>query len=323
MSHRVAAIALLAALTTVLESAPTHAQANGQIPSPKTADTPRTPDGHPDLQGYWANTTMTTLERPAELADKAFFTEQEARDWELGVNERRQRLGLTDVEARISPDFTDTWAEGRKVVPSLRTSLIVDPANGKLPPLVVARPPQPEAPRSFENPEELTNSERCLVWTEVPPLVPSGITGNLQIVQAGGYVAIVSEMIHDARIVPLDQRPHLPATIRRWTGDSRGRWDGDTLVVDTTNFTDKTKFRGSTDKLHVVERFTLVDAATIAYQFTVDDSATWTTPWTAESVFTRRNGPLFEYACHEGDYSMRNILAGARAQEKAATEKNP
>ena len=319
MSYRVlASIAVLAALVTALASAPTHAQANGQIPSQKTAGNPRTPDGHPDLQGYWANTSLTTLERPAELGDKAFFTEQEAREWELGVNERRQRLGLTDVEARISPDATDTWAEARKVVPSLRTSLIVDPANGKLPPFVVARPTQPAVPRSFDNPEDLTPSERCLVWTEGPPLVPSAITGNLQIVQAGGYVVIVSEMIHDARIVPLDQRPHLPSTIRRWTGDSRGRWDGDTLVVDTTNLTDKTKFRGSTDKLHVVERFTLVDAATIAYRFTVEDPATWTAPWTAEAVFTRRDGPLFEYACHEGDYSMRNILAGARAVEKAA-----
>ena len=311
MSHRVlASISGLAAVMTLLESVPTQAQANRQTSSSKTADIPRTTDGHPDFQGYWANTSMTTLERPAELADKAFFTEQEAREWEQGVNERRQRLGATDVEARISPDQTDTWVEARKVVPSLRTSLIVDPANGRL-------------PRSFDNPEDLTNSERCLVWTEGPPLVPSGITGNLQIVQAGGYVVIVSEMIHDARIVALDQRPHLPSTIRRWTGDSRGRWDGDTLVVDTTNLTNKTKFRGSTDKLHVVERLTLVDAATIAYQFTVEDPATWTTPWTAESVFTRRNGPLFEYACHEGDYSMRNILAGARALEKAATAKNP
>ena len=147
-------------------------------------------------------------------------------------------------------------------------------------------------------------------------MLPSPIFSYLQIVQPAGYVLIFSEMIHNARIIPLDGRPHAPATIRRWTGDSRGRWDGNALVVDTTNFTGKTPWRGSTAALHVVERFTRADANTIAYEFTVEDAATWTSPWTAETVLKRTERPLFEYACHEGNHSMVNMLRGARVADQ-------
>ena len=151
-------------------------------------------------------------------------------------------------------------------------------------------------------------------------MLPVGYNSNYQILQTPGYVVILSEMIHDVRVVPLDGRPHLPQNIRQWMGDSRGRWDGNTLVVDTTNFSNKTSFRGSSENMHLVERFTRVDADTIDYQFTVDDPATWTRPWTAAVPMAKTEDRLFEYACHEGNYAMTNILAGARAQEKAAAE---
>jgi hypothetical protein len=323
MNHR--ALASITAMTGVmglLAAAMTDAQARKPMPhaAGKQWELARGPDGHPDLQGFWANTSVTPLERPPELADKPFLTEQEALEWEQHTVERRQRRG--DPDAHISPDATETWIEVGKVVPSRRTSLIVNPAEGRIPPLVPGRSAPEAPPRSLDNPEDLANGERCLVWGEDPPMVPSGIFGNLQVVQSPGFVVVVSEMIHNARIIPLDQRPHLPPGIRRWTGDSLGRWDGDTLVVDTTNFTNKTRFRGSTGTLHVVERFTRTDADTIRYEFTVEDPATWTSPWTAETALTRTNGPLFEYACHEGNYSMANILSGARAVEKNAVSKD-
>jgi hypothetical protein len=173
--------------------------------------------------------------------------------------------------------------------------------------------------REFDGPESRGIQERCIVWgNEGPPMLPPGYNSYLQIVQTPAYVAILQEMIHDARVIPLDGRPHAPQGIRRWLGDSRGRWEGDTLVVDTTNFTDKTNFRGSRENLHVVERFTRLDDNTIRYGFTVDDPATWTKAWSAELPLVKDKGPIYEYACHEANYGMPNNLKGARATESKA-----
>jgi hypothetical protein len=256
-----------------------------------------------DLQGLWTNATITPLERPEELAGKEKFTEQQAAEYE-----RRVLAGRT---------HNDGWSDsGTKVVPTLRTSLIVDPSDGRIPPLtaeaqtaVFQRPPA--------GPEDLDLSTRCILWpTAGPPMLPSAYNNNYQILQTPGYVVIFIEMIHDVRIIPLDGRPHLPGHVRQWMGDSRGHWEGDTLVVDTTNFTGKNPFRGSDRNLHLTERFTRIDPDTILYRFTVDDPTAFTRPWSGEAPMTKTAGPIYEYACHEGNYQMTNILKGARAEEK-------
>jgi len=287
---------------------------------------PRTPDGHPDLQGVWTNATITPLERPRELGAKEVYTEEEAADVRKRamVPAKTAERGGTEAHYEFTQfglDKTQT-----QIAFSLRTSLIVGP-DGRVPPLTTeAR--QRNADRAakakgheFDGPESRGIQERCLVWgNEGPPMLPPGYNSFLQIVQTPGYVVILQEMIHDARIIPLDGRPPLASNLRRWLGDSRGRWEGDTLVVETTNFTDKTNFRGSRDALHVVERFTRVDENTIRYQFTVDDSTTWTSPWSAELPLAKDKGPIYEYACHEANYGLPNNLSGARATEKAADE---
>src|SRR5579883_1925484 len=224
---------------------------------------PHTPDGQPDLQGVWAFATITPLERPPELADKAVFASQkEAADYEktfLDRNNRDRRDGPADADVgRAYNDFW--WDSGSHVVPTLRTSLIVDPPNGKLPALT------PEAQKKaaaraesrrlhpYDGPEDRPLQERCLVWTTAgPPIMPSAYNNNIRIVQGAGYVTILNEMIHDVRIIPLDGRPHLPKNVHLWMGDSRGHWEGNTLVVDTTNFGDKTNFRGADENMHLVE----------------------------------------------------------------------
>jgi hypothetical protein len=290
---------------------------------------PKTPDGQPDLQGVWTNITITPLERPAELAGKEFLTPQEAAEYEKRIvaanNVDRKNL---PPEVDVNLAYNDAWYDrGTKVVGTRRTSLIVDPPDGKIPTLTPeAQKRQTEmraaaAGHANDGPEGRSLSERCLLWaTAGPPMLPSFYNNNYQIVQAPGYVVIMVEMIHDARIIPLDGRGHLPPNMRQWMGDARGHWEGNTLVVDTTNFTDKTRFRGSADKLHLKERFTRVDPETIVYEFTVDDPTTYTKPWTAQIPMKKSQGPIFEYACHEGNYAMAGMLAGARAQEKAAEE---
>jgi hypothetical protein len=290
---------------------------------------PKTPDGQPDLQGVWTNITITPLERPAELAGKEFLTPQEAAEYEKRIvaanNVDRKNL---PPEVDVNLAYNDAWYDrGTKVVGTRRTSLIVDPLDGKIPGLTPeAQKRQTDmraaaAGHANDGPEGRSLSERCLLWaTAGPPMLPSFYNNNYQIVQAPGYVVIMVEMIHDARIIPLDGRGHLPPNMRQWMGDARGHWEGNTLVVDTTNFTDKTRFRGSADKLHLTERFTRVDPETIAYEFTVDDPTTYTKPWTAQIPMKKSQGPIFEYGCHEGNYAMAGMLAGARAQEKAAEE---
>ena len=284
---------------------------------------PRTPDGRPDLQGIWTNATITPLERPRELGAKEYYTEEEAAEYRKKALVPLPTAERGGTEAHY--EFTQFGLDRSQaqIAFSMRTSMIVGP-EGRVPPLT-QEAQQRNAERAarnkgheFDGPENRTIQERCIVWgNEGPPMLPPGYNSFLQIVQTPASVAIMQEMIHDVRIIPLDGRPHAPANVRRWLGDSRGRWEGDTLVVDTTNFTDQTNFRGSRENLHVVERFTRVDDGTIRYQFTVDDPTTWAKAWSGELPLVKDKGPIYEYACHEGNYGLANNLRGARAKEKA------
>jgi hypothetical protein len=285
----------------------------------------------PDIQGIWNFATITPLERPAELAEKEFFTEQEAAQYEKQVLERtnmdrRDGGALADVE-RAYNDFW--WDRGTKVVRTLRTSLVIDPPSGRIPPLTAAARERQAARQAanrgheFDGPENRPLFERCLMLQGAgAPTTPTAYNNNTQIVQTPGFVVIHNEMGHEARIIPLDGRPRLPRTIRQWKGDSRGQWEGETLVVVTTSFSEKNSFRGSEPNMRLTERFHRLDSDTLLYQFTVDDPETFTRSWTVEIPLTRTPGPIFEYACHEGNYGMRGVLSGARAQEKAIEESN-
>jgi len=303
-----------------------------QAPAPNKPYTPpKTPDGQPDISGYWTNITLTPLQRPAELANKPFFTSAEAAAYEkktVEMNNADRRDNIRGTDADVGKAYNDFWWDrGTKVVSTLRTSLIIDPPDGKIP------PPTQEAVRraaerraaarghAYDGPESRALSERCILWpTAGPPMLPSFYNNNYQIVQGPGYVTIVVEMIHDARVIPLDGRPHLPKDVRLWMGDPRGHWEGNTLVVETTNFTDKTAFQGSSQDMKLTERFTRTAPDTILYQFTVEDPSSFTKPWTAEIPMHTTKGPLIEYACHEGNYAMSGMLSGARAEEKAAAQ---
>lgn len=303
--------------------------ASSQQPAKKYTP-PRTPDGKPDMQGIWTNVTITPLERPRELGNKQFFTPAEAAQYEKDVvarnnSDRRDGGAVADVSRAYNDAFYD---RGTKVVPTLRTSLIIDPADGKIPALT------PEAARKAaeraayrrehpaDGPEDRILAERCINWpTAGPPMLPSFYNNNYQIVQGPGYVAILVEMIHDVRMIPTDNSRHLPSNVRLWMGDPRGHWEGNTLVVDSTNFTDKTNFRGSGEHLHLVERFTRTGPDQLMYEFTVDDPETFAKSWTAQIPMARTKGPILEYACHEGNLAMEGILAGARREEKASAKK--
>lgn len=340
INHRL--LALLGAASAMVV-APLHVGA--QTPSRPTKQTiaanqartakawtvPHTEDGQPDLRGEWSNASLTPFERPKEFAGKEFFTEDEAAIFTKTVLEQsnRDRRGATREED-VGGAYNEAWFErGTKVGSNLRTSIVVDPADGKVPPLTpdareTAAARAAAQRRLPEGPEDFALPVRCILWpTAGPPMVPGGYNNNYQIVQTRDYVAIVVEMIHDVRIIPLDGRPHISSAIRQWMGDSIGHWEGDTLVVDTTNFTDKTHFRGSDRNLHVIEHFTRTGADTIQYRFTIDDSTAFTKPWTGEIAMSRAPGRIYEYACHEGNYSLANMLAGARAQEKAAAAEAP
>ena len=277
------------------------------ISAQSPADVPPTPWGDPDLQGTWDNRTITPLERPQEFAAQATLTAEEAAAYEVLTAERR-------VDDRYY------WDRGTKTVEDRRTALVVDPLDGRVPPLTPEGQLRLERGRrqSVNGAEERNPSERCI--TRTVPRLPGLYNNNYQILQGPGYVVILMEMIHDARIIPLDGRPHLTDDVRQWNGDSRGHWEGDTLVVDTTNFTAKTNFRGSADRLHVVERLTRLNADTIDYQFTVTDPTTWTRSWTARIPLNRNEGPLYEYACHEGNDGLAGILQVNRNLETAVAE---
>jgi hypothetical protein len=288
---------------------------------------PRSADGHVDLQGIWDFRSATALERPARFAGREFMTPDEVVAYEREAVERED--GRPPDDGRTEQSVHPVWwlDYGKTVVGSRRTSLIVDPPDGKIPALTpdgqkrnadrraAARTHGPAD--SYEN---RSLQERCITRGLPEVTLPGPYNNNLQIVQTPAYVMLQTEMIHDARIVPMDGRPHAPAALRSWMGDSRGRWEGDTLVIDTTNFTDRTSFRGSGANLHLVERLTRVDADTIEYRFTVDDPTTFTRPWTVSYPIVRTEGPIYEFACHEGNYGLRDILTGARYEEKIAEE---
>ena len=299
---------------------------------------PRTPDGQPDLQGIWTNATLTPLERPADLAAKEFLTPQEAEDYQKRVLARWDRDNRAGgAEADLGRAYGSAWWDAdARLVPVTRTSLIVDPPEGKLPPLTSEAQRRVDdvrvdrQRRPADGPEDRPLMDRCLWWPAVgPPMLPSfannspysPLVSNYQFLQGPGYVAIISEILHETRIIPLDGRPHVSPKIRKWMGDSRGRWEGTTLIVDTTNFTAKSQFRGTGAQLHLVERFTRTDPDTILYEFTVDDPASFTRPWSARIPMIRSQGPMIENACHEGNYGLKFILDIARWEERKAAAK--
>jgi hypothetical protein len=295
----------------------------GQAANSSSKTVPRTPWGDPDLQGIWSIATITPFERPTALADKQVLSEEEAADLERQTlkttnQDRRDGAGTDADVARAYNDFW--WDRGTKVVSTRQTSLVVDPPDGRVPALTPEGQQRAtaRAARGYDSWEDRSLWERCI--TRGLPMIPGPYNNNYQILQTPGYVVVLHEMIHDARIIPLDGRPHLGQAVRQWFGDSRGRWEGDTLVVDTTNFTEKANYRGSTDGLHLIERFTRTAAGTVRYEFTIDDPKTFTKKWTAAIPMTGTDEQIFEYACHEGNYGMVNLLSGARVQEKAAGE---
>ncbi len=285
----------------------------------------RTADGQPDIEGVWTNSTLTPLERPADLAGKEYLSQQEAADYVKRLlqqvnSDRRDGGTQTDVNR----SYNEFWRDrGNNLVADRRTSLIVDPPDGRIPPLTPAAQKRVDDTRAWmqehatDGPEGRSLGERCLSWTTAgPPMLPGPYNNDTQIVQGAGYVVILSEMIHDARMIPLDGRPHVDQNIRGWAGDSRGHWEGNTLVVDTTNFIGEYSFRGSDANMHLTERFTRVSPEVLQYEFTVDDPTAFTRPWTTRIPFNKTSERVYEYACHEGNYAMTDILAGARAAEK-------
>ena len=319
----VGVVGILAALTV----APAQAQSGKYSP-------PRTADGKPDLQGTYTFATITPLQRPAELAGKAVLTPEEAARFEKNENDRLNRDLYTPEKGQPSAgyppqsqggvlSYNDFWYErGDKLTGDLRTSLITDPPDGRIPYTAEAR--QRSAQRAsrgenFDNPEDLSLVDRCILgFNAGPPMVSGTYNNNLQIVQSPGYVVVFNEMVHNARIIPTDGRPHGAAPM--WTGDSRGHWEGDTLVVETLNFKRETSLQGSTAQTKVVERFTRVDPKTIDYRFTVEDPTSYARPWTASMPLRAIDELLYEYACHEGNYGMMDVLRGARFRDKQKEE---
>jgi hypothetical protein len=280
-------------------------------------------DGQPDFQGVWSYATLTPLERPASLGNKEWFTQAEA---ETFAEQTQQQVSSDrrdgGAEADAGRSYNEFWRD-RGTVKAGRTSLILDPADGRIPALTAEAKQAEDLRTKTRNgpprgPEDRNLWERCL--TRGLPLFPSSYNNNFQIFQGPGYVAIAVEMIHDVRVIPLDGRPHVPPQIRSWMGDSRGHWEGNTLVVDTTNFNNQVSFRGSDANLHLTERFTRVDANTLLYRFTMDDPSAFMRPWTAEISVSKTEGPIYEYACHEGNYALSGILGGAREAEREATK---
>ena len=296
----------------------------------KSSAVPRTPDGKPDLQGVWDFRTITPMERPKELADKATLTEQEAREWEAKNRrdqDQRDKGNARTVNGQESNNdveraYNDFWWDfGTNAVKTRRTSLVVDPPDGRIPPLTDAAQKRAAERRSrgerlAEGPEDRNIGERCILgFNAGPPMLPSAYNNNVQIVQTKDYVLIHNEMVHNARAVPLAAKA-TPTNVPMWNGYSRARWEGDTLVVETKGFSGLTSFPNSSEKLQLVERFTRTDADTLIYRFTVTDPSTWTKPWTVEVPMTRSNEMMYEYACHEANYGMENLLKGARFLEK-------
>jgi hypothetical protein len=321
-------------------AAPLPGQTGGATPPTKRATSkaiPRAADGHPDLGGIWTNATITPMERPAEFAGKTSVTDAEAKAYEqkdLSANTLDSDVDSGFNRATGGPGvgaynnlFVDRGSELARVDGVKRTSLIVDPPDGKIPPITpAARERNASMVRGFNRYDSVLDrplSERCIIGfgsTSGPPMLPVLYNNNYEIVQTPDAVLILVEMVHDTRVIRINGT-HKPAGVRQLLGDSIGHWEGDTLVVDTTNFTDKTRFRGTSQNLHVIERFTRVDPNTILYRATIDDPSTFSKQWTIEYPFRATAGPVYEYACHEGNYAMPDILGGARKMEGEAEKK--
>ena len=295
-----------------------------------TYTVPRTSWGHPDLQGVWDYRTITPLERRPELADREFYTEEEIAQMEGRATRRME--GPPDPNAPANLVHAEYLTDpGRRVDESRRTSLIVDPPNGRVPPLTATAQARQEQARANAGPARLggnadsyTNRsmlERCITRGAAGAPMPTLYNNNVRITQSPGQVALVHEMVHETRIVPLDDSPF--GNVRSYGGESRGRWEGDTLVIETRNFNGKAPFRGSTTNLKVVERYTRTGADTLDFNVTFDDDTQWTQPWTAAFTLNTGEGELYEYACHEGNYGLRNILENARDEERKAAAEAP
>ncbi|HKV05531.1 MAG TPA: hypothetical protein VJO53_10545 [Candidatus Acidoferrales bacterium] len=366
MTNRVSFLASALGVVALLLSPAIPVAAQTATPPAKKYQPPRMPDGHPDLQGTYDLATLTPVERPAGA--KAAYTREEAAKLEARVAAQKE-----EGDAPISPNrkappkgngdeglpleyhlaaggtggynygWLDPGSAYNMVNGEIRSSIVVDPPNGRIPFTPAAAqlrmsafrallnasqgenndPGLEKDPTAYDGPERRPLSEQCILGfgsTTGPPALPDYFYDNLhQIVQTPTSVMILSEMIHDARIIRMNAQ-HLPSDIRQWMGDSVGHWEGDTLVVDTTNFNDKTRFEGATENVHVVERFTRVDDHTLLYRFTVDDPATFSKPWTGEYSWPATKGQIYEYACHEGNYALGDILRGARQRDSMAAK---
>ena len=335
-------VALIAAISLAGATlAAQTAATNGKAPTP-----PRLADGHPDLSGIWEHNAATPLERPDEIADRATLTDNEVAqlkakaaelfngDGDAGFGDTIYVTALRNILGKEkgfksrdvgTGDYNSFWVVGRWF--ERRTSLITDPATGKLPPFTAdaqkrqAAAAEHRKAHPFDGPEDIAISERCI--TGSVPMLGAGYNNYYQIVQSPTHVAVNMEMRHDSRMIPITNRPHLPSSVHLWLGDPIGRWDGDTFVVDSTNFrTDSPVGRGgASEKMHLVERFSRFDPNTLKYEVTVDDPITWTRPWTALLFLKNTKDQIYEYACHEANEAMFGTLNGARTQEKRAREK--
>jgi hypothetical protein len=350
-SRSLASLGAIAALAAAYAIAQAPAAKTAPAANTKTWTVPRLADGHPDLQGVWTNATLTPLERAPQFANKPTLTEEEAAKAEAqarGLYEDvRSQNAEQDRDHAYNSLFFDRGQNFERVDGQIRSSLIIDPPDGHVPRIAgmgrggrrgnagaaapAAAPVAAEegAARGaqigrFDSVKDRPLGERCLLGfgsTSGPPMMPVLYNNNYQIVQTKDTIMILVEMVHDVRVIRMDGSPHLPSTVTKWLGDSIGHWDGDTLVVDTTNFTSKTHYQGTGPELHVIERFRRTDDHTILYRFTVDDPAVFTKQWTAEYPFLATKDNIYEYACHEGNYAMPDILGGARKDDEAAAKK--
>jgi hypothetical protein len=350
MNSRVAVGAGAAAVLATFIATPLPAQALQPAKATAKTSIPRGADGHPDLQGIWTNATITSVERPAQFAGKPTISDEEAVAFEKasmdGLNlDRRDGGQEADRSRAYNNLFVDRGTELARVDGIKRTSLIIDPPDGKIPPLTPEGQKRAAIFRRradegsgvlnagnggggnltagvsgrYDSIKDRPLAERCILGfgsTSGPPMMPVLYNNTYEIVQTPAAIIILVEMVHDIRVIHMDGRQHSPSNVRQWLGDSIGHWEGDTLVVETTNFTDKTTFRGSDQNLKVTERFRRVDNATMLYRVAIDDPTVFTKPWTMEYPFLATAGPVYEYACHEGNYAMPDILGGARRLEK-------
>ncbi|MDP6579498.1 MAG: hypothetical protein QF681_02485 [Vicinamibacterales bacterium] len=332
MSHRV--LVSIVAVAVVVGFASLAA-----TPAVAQSEAPRTAWGAPDLQGVWDFRTITPMQRPERYGDREFLTAEEAAALDQAAVDREARLWNKPAERTEAGENVDRrgageapgsynqfWIDsGTRTIDTNRTSLIIYPPNGRYPSQTPAARERGRVRREYadehpaDNPEDYSAGVRCILgFNAGPPFTPSAYNNNMQLFQTPDHVVVMTEMVHTSRVIPLDGTPHLDPDVLQWSGDSRGHWDGDTLVVETRNFDPKRRWRGTTASARLVERFTRVDTDTLEYEFTVTDPETWTSSWTASVPLRLNPEPMFEFACHEGNYSMPIMLGGARAEEAAA-----